>query len=200
MNKGTVKVLILAIGLILLLASLFILIAPEDIEVPRVWTYVAKWGAFTGVALAAVGMWDAVRANKLFAFIFFTFGCGLLQAWTLMLVKALPENGSFQPMVIFNDGGLYFFSTSLVFSSFLTLRSAPGADFSLGSHQSTMGFLLIGPTVLLAVVNYVYVLSQTPALTEPFATQRAYQLACVFCASVYAIYVAVVTGMFKVKT
>lgn len=140
------------------------------------------------------------QVNKFVVFVLLTFGGGLLQAWVLILLKAMPPNGHLNPMLLFTDGGLYFFSTSLVFSSGLSLISAPGAKFSMGTVNLTMTVVSLSVTGLLAVVGYVNVMSQSPIPPDPFIGQWAFQFACAFCASVYALYVAVVTGLLKGKS
>jgi hypothetical protein len=131
-----------------------------------------------------------VRFNKLLSFLGINFGIGLLQSWVLMLVKK-GSPGATDISVIFSDGGLYFFSTSLAASSFYSLASAPGSKLDPGTTNFNFSLFLGGTTVVLALVGYTLAIART----KPF--DQDLQAVCLLCAAVYAFYVAVVTNMFE---
>ncbi|WGG52504.1 hypothetical protein [Rugamonas sp. DEMB1] len=135
--------------------------------------------------------------GKLVLFSFITFGLGLVQAWIAILLVSI-NSGHFYPSRIFSDGGLFFFSASLASSSYLSLRATPNLDISYGSRANVMSLLLMASTYFLALVGYLSQAVKKPECTSfDQGILIAMQIICVFCASVYAFYVAMVSGMLR---
>ncbi|HHC6517486.1 hypothetical protein [Vibrio parahaemolyticus] len=133
--------------------------------------------------------------GKLLSFILVTFGIGLLQIWILLIALVLT-NKPISVHEILGDGGLYFFSTVLALSSFITLTSHK-ADLSYGSTGFNISLIVLGLVTVIAIVAYVSVLTDKIGTPSPFSAQIASQIMCVCLASSYAFYVSTVTGVFK---
>ncbi|MBJ7311656.1 hypothetical protein ACFOLJ_28445 [Rugamonas sp. CCM 8940] len=135
--------------------------------------------------------------GKLVVFSSITFGLGLLQAWIAILLVGIKTE-HFHPARIFSDGGLFFFAASLASSSYLSLRATPNLDTSYGSPANVMSLLLMGWTYFLALVGYLSQAVNTPECPSfDGEVLTAMQIVCVFCASMYAFYVATVSGMLR---
>jgi hypothetical protein len=97
--------------------------------------------------------------------------------------------------VLLGDGGLFFFSTALIFNSLLMLLGAPppallpkGADYVVTA---------LAALVLITVVAiYTSVLTQHLGEPSPFGGQAKLQIAFALVALVYAFYVAARAGQF----
>ena len=137
----------------------------------------------------------SISQGKVLSFIFFTFGAGLLQLWILFLVLYFSgKNPTISNLL--GDGGLYFFSTALAFSSFVGLISHVPLKF--GDLSLNITLLVIGPITLIATISYVSSLfSNIGTQVAPFANQLMPQITCFLLASAYAFYVSTITGVFK---
>lgn len=134
-------------------------------------------------------------SGRILSFGLLTVGGGLLQLWVLYLMAiatgTAPTLGE-----LLGDGGLYFFATSLSFSSFVSLSSSTPIKF--GTNHFNVTILLVGPVTLLAVVMYISVLSGAVGQqASPFSNHILSQLGCTFASLVYGLYVGVVTGFFE---
>lgn len=137
----------------------------------------------------------SISTGKVLSFIFFTFGAGLLQLWILFLVLYFSGRNPTLSNLL-GDGGLYFFSTALAFSSFVALISHTPLKFGDGNLNITL--FVIGPITLIAAISYVSSLfSNIGTQAAPFANQLLPQLACFLLASTYAFYVSTITGVFR---
>jgi hypothetical protein len=139
--------------------------------------------------------------GKFITFLLLTIFGGLLQLWVLwitLFTKAVEENISGPTFAqLIGDGVLFFFATSLVFSSFLTLVDS--RSLKLGSADLNLSLVVIALVLLLATVTYVSVLTSAKAEQNnlPFETHWLQQVICAFAAVAYACYVGTVTGFFR---
>ena len=135
--------------------------------------------------------------NRLIAFLFFTFFCGLLQLWVLFMVLVFLGKVP-SPGALLGDGGLYFFSTSLALSSLASLWQKGPLEYE--STATIISVVCVGITLFLAVVAYVTVLSSDfGKVALPFSTVRhiSSQLACAIVSSSYALYVSKQIGLWE---
>lgn len=129
--------------------------------------------------------------GRILQFIFCTLFFGLLQLWIVLVVGKSPSFGQ-----LFGDGGVFFFATSLLVSSTLSLLDR--GLLRAGSAELTITFVVAAPTFLLAIVTYSAIVSgqfssATPSLT-PFASKAWHQIASGAVATIYAIFTAIRTG------
>ncbi len=136
----------------------------------------------------------SISKGKIFSFAIITLGGGLLQLWILCFMKFQSEH-MLNPSQILGDGALYFFSTSLAFSSFVTLSSF--APIKFGGIHFNCTLLLVMPLTFWSVVDYVSILSKSTKELYPFSNHLTPQICCVIAALVYAFYVCLVTGLFE---
>jgi hypothetical protein len=136
-----------------------------------------------------------IDKGKIVSFVLFTFGAGLLQMWILFFALYF-SNKSPTLEALLGDGGLYFFSTALVYSSLVSLISHTALKF--GDSYLNITFITVSPVTLIAIVAYVSVLfSNIGKLASPFANHIIPQLSCLTLSMTYAFYVATVAGVFK---
>ena len=138
---------------------------------------------------------SSLNFGKLLSFLIFTFGAGLLQLWILLLLLYLKGNPP-SAAELLGDGGLYFFSTSLAFSSFVALTNH--ASIKFGDLHFNVTAIMLFPIIIIAIVAYVSVLSDKIGIAAaPFSNHLLSQFSCLILASIYGFYVATVTGVFK---
>ncbi|MCH7575693.1 MAG: hypothetical protein IIA59_11280 [Candidatus Marinimicrobia bacterium] len=124
-------------------------------------------------------------------------GVGLLQIWVLLMV--LQANGHPAHIEeILGGGGLFFFATSIVVGSALSLF-----DYSppkIGSLDFNMSAICCGVVLLVTVVYYTEVLSGGGvAEPNPFSKHVVQQLFCTSVALWYWYYSGRRTGLFVKK-
>ena len=132
--------------------------------------------------------------GKLITFALANIAGGLVQLWVLVLVLLAKGQAPSIP-VLLGDGGLFFFATSLTFSSFLAL--AEKYNLKTGTWDLNMTIGLGGSVALAAVVFYSVVLSQGTAAPTPLSGHVLPQISCAAAALVYTFYVSVRVGYFS---
>ena len=136
---------------------------------------------------------QSINPSKLATFLVLIFGAGLLQLWILAIFLGFEGNLTDEVARLWGNGGLYFFSTSLVYSSFLTLLKDRPVQY--GSMDMPVSFVSLGLTTLIACIAFVRTLdvgSGAQALGPlPFASNLFSQLTCVAVASSYAFFVGI---------
>jgi len=136
-----------------------------------------------------------MRLGKILSFLVLTVSGGLLQLWVLALMMYAHHEEIYLGSLL-GDGGLFFFSTSLVCTSFLLLANQ--REMILGSADFNVTIILGGSLTLTSVVYYSSVLSGTVGrVTAPFSSHLGVMICCAIIAVVYAFYVAVVTKFFR---
>ena len=136
-----------------------------------------------------------IDKGKIISFVLFTFGAGLLQMWILFFALYFSDKNPTLEALL-GDGGLYFFSTALVYSSLVSLISH--TSFRFGDLHLNITIIAVSPVTLIAIVAYVSVLfSNIGNLASPFSNHIFPQLSCLLLAMAYAFYVATITGVFK---
>ncbi len=137
----------------------------------------------------------SINNGKIVSFILFTFGAGLLQMWILYIALFLDKKNPTLASLL-GDGGLYFFSTALAFSSLVTLITHTSLKF--GDRNLNITLFVIPPITLIAIVAYVSVLfANIGTVASPFSSQILPQITCFLLAAAYAFYVATITGVFS---
>jgi len=118
---------------------------------------------------------------------------GLLQVWVLYL--ALSSMGKEHSLaVLLGDGGLFFFSTSLVVNSILILLAeSPGKPSA--TDLGITGMAVVGSLVT-SIVVYTVVLTSRLGSVAPFHDHIGAQISCTVVALIYAFFVGVRTGYF----
>ena len=135
--------------------------------------------------------------GRVLSFFIITIGGGLLQLWVLSLIL-MTNQSPIRIGDLLGDGGLFFFATSLAFTSFVSLSSKMSIVFGTGQFNVTL--VIVAPITLLAVVVYSTVLSGSLGQkAAPFADHVTAQIACAFAAVIYAFYVCTAIGFFKEK-
>lgn len=137
----------------------------------------------------------SAHLGRIVSFGLIAIGGSLLQIWILLLALS-AINRPVTSGVIFGQGGLFFFATSMVFTSLAALLASGPVRFGTADFNITL--LIVGPITLLVAVVYSSVLSG-PMGTDanPFEAHRSAQLACAFAAVAYAFFVAQKTEIFR---
>ena len=131
--------------------------------------------------------------GKLFLFVISNLVVGLLQVWVLYLALATIGKEHNLP-VLLGDGGLFFFSTSLIVNSTLVLLAqAPG---KLSTVDIVFIVLTIAGSLIGSIVVYAVVLTTRLGTVAPFHDHIGAQLSCACAALVFAFFVGVRTGYF----
>ena len=132
--------------------------------------------------------------GKVIGFLALTVGGGLLQLWVLS-ITLMSTGKTVKISEVLGDGGLFFFSTSLACTSFLSLIDKNSLEF--GSVNFNITLVILTPVSLYAVVSYSSVLSASSGRgAYPFGGHTKPQIICAIAALVYAFYVCTVTGFF----
>jgi hypothetical protein len=131
---------------------------------------------------------------KFVTFVLANVAGGLVQLWVLYLIL-LTLNRSHDIRVLFGDGGLFFFATSLTFNSLLALVEKH--TLRPGTADLNVTLVLAGSVTVSAMVIYSAVLSQGTSTASPFSSHVLAQLSCAIAALVYAFYVSIRTGYFS---
>ncbi len=136
--------------------------------------------------------------GRIISFFFGIIVCGLLQVWVVIIV--LLSSGKpvdFQNVI--GNGGLFFFSTSLVVGSALNLFDKN--PIKLGTVDFNMTMMLCGMVLFLAVSFYMAVLFGIESQNaKPFSGSKIHlltQILCALCAISYWCFVCVRRGMFN---
>ena len=137
-----------------------------------------------------------MQVGRLITFVLGVVGVGLLQLWVLIII--LHARGSpINAKEILGDGGLFFFSTSLVVGSAISLFDTH--DLKIGSRDCNVTLILCGGVLLITVGFYASVLSQDGLKQHPFAQHMLLQIGCTVVAIGYWYYMGVSTGLFIKK-
>lgn len=140
---------------------------------------------------------EIVDYGRLATFLFAVIFGGLLQLW--VLVAILNANGvtvSFESLLA--DGGLFFFATSLVAGSSITLLDEHGVH--VGSIDLLVTLLVGSVLMLVGVVTYTTVMaSAAPGTPSLFQNYIGQQLLCTGVALSYWVYTGKRTGLFVSK-
>ena len=133
--------------------------------------------------------------GRVVSFALLTLGGGLAQLWVFYVILATQSSsGSIDYGVLLGDGGLFFFSTSLVFTSMNTLLGNRSLRFG---SLDMIGTILVCAMMFSAVLLYTSVLAQAPSHSSPpFSGYLLEQIVCSITAVAYAFYVCTVTGFF----
>lgn len=133
--------------------------------------------------------------GRVYSFVLLNIAGGLLQLWVVALMLFVKGSGVTVAQLL-GDGGLFFFATSLAYSSVFSLTNK--YPMTTGTRDFNITLTLVGCVTLLALIVYVSVLSSTPQSgSPPLSGTVFHQIACVTAALVYAFYVSVRTGLFK---
>lgn len=132
--------------------------------------------------------------GKLISYLLLTIGGGLLQLWVLSLI--LVNQGKEVTLEkLLGDGGLLFFSTSLLSTSFLALLEVK--SLKLGTAPLNISVALGLPITIATVVLYTSCLkdiSCPPAL--PLRDHVLEQIICASGSLIYALYVCTTSKFF----
>ena len=144
-----------------------------------------------------------IDLNKVLTLFLFTVIGGLFHILILgiMLLLLNEENWAFkieQFNQIMKSGGLFFFSTSVLFSSFFSLLTH--YDFRLIPKHLNFTLIMCAALVPVTIISYVFILADNFGVIQPdfFQDISIYpQIACSLIALVYAFFVASVTGILR---
>lgn len=141
--------------------------------------------------------------GRFVSLVLLTVGGGLLQLWVTLIL--LAELDSLKVTTLLGDGGVFFFSTSLIYTSILTFLSKK--EFKIGTLSFNLTVPLVASVTLYTVI--VYAVCQVKACvpsaaaetdgmmrTLPFADHWVPQIICGSAAIVYAVYVCTEVGFF----
>jgi len=139
-----------------------------------------------------------MQLGRFFAFFGGVFVGGLLQLWILvMILLAIGHPVSIAE--ILGDGGLFFFATSLVVNSWLSL-----ADYEpmiVGKKDFNITFLCFFGVVIPVIAYYTAILSNGGLdQIRPFGDFVPLQISCLVGAIAYWIYSGIRTGLFVKKS
>ena len=139
-----------------------------------------------------------MQYGRLISFTIFVLFGGLLQIWVLLLILNLKEY-RINVGEVLGDGGLFFFTTSLIIGSAITLHDHnPIKLGSIDFNISLIAFIII---FLPALFCYVVVLSDG-GLTDPnpFSSLVFHQIAYASAAFGYWFFTGLRTGLFVEKS
>nr|WP_321485600.1 hypothetical protein [uncultured Draconibacterium sp.] len=132
--------------------------------------------------------------GRAFSFVSIMLFFGLLNLWILGLISFLKYNTVDWSLLV-ADGGLYFFSVSLVITSALSLFDEKHPK--IGTLNFIITLLCAPPVILLSVVTYVYILTENGVDSSgSFVDLWFTQLLCAFTAIIYWIFSCFQTGVF----
>jgi len=139
---------------------------------------------------------------KIIRFLFFTFILGLIQLWTIALIMLfVTKNVNLD--ILLRDGGIFFFSSSLIFNScYILYEKGVHNHFSNNFLiQFTKTFGIIIPIIVLFLIIVIYCTVFSTSLEKnkfpKFIGIYSYlQIIILFIAMAYSIFVSAITGMF----
>lgn len=138
----------------------------------------------------------SVSGEKVAMFFLATVVIGVFQLWVIVLVllamKKTPDID-----VLLGDGGLFFFTTSLLATSGLKLFEKQATDRRDIICSVVVGLVVFVPAIVFYSVVMAMHFNHPSVEGSPFAGMVWPQFGCGFVAVAYAVYVAVRTGMFR---
>lgn len=139
-----------------------------------------------------------VSINRVVSFLVLVVVGGLSQLFLVAFLRALSGEAT-DLAVLLKDGGLYFFATSLLASSFFSL--ADKGEMSTGSPDFVITILIVPIVALMSVSAYSqgFERSLPPPVGSASPHLVATQLCCATGSVIYAIYAAYSTGLFWAK-
>ena len=117
---------------------------------------------------------------------------GLFQVWISVI-----DNWNFDINRALGNGGLFFFSTSLVVSSSIELHDEKG--LKIGNRDFLFGLITGVPVFAISLVTYTRGISDELIKAQTFIETPQQQSVVVLLSIVYWIYVGFRTGKFKQK-
>lgn len=138
-----------------------------------------------------------MQLGRFLSFFIGVFFIGLLQLWILFMVL-LAIGHPIRISEILGDGGLFFFSTSLLTNSMLSLADFKPIKF--GSKEFIVTLLALLGVILPVIVYYTAILSNG-GLSEPrpFGDIVPLQIGCLLGAVVYWFFSGIIVGIFVKK-
>ncbi|MBF0379861.1 MAG: hypothetical protein HQL69_02520 [Magnetococcales bacterium] len=136
-----------------------------------------------------------MNISKVTLYLFFVFILGLAQSWALMIVlwyKSHPVSLDY----LLKDGGIFFFSTSLVYTSFFSLFDR----LKLQTIDKLISSAAITIVSFLSVIGYSIEISESLILNIPYEFIGRYgtgQIVCICVAGIYGFYSAAKLGVFR---
>ncbi len=138
-----------------------------------------------------------MQLTRLITFLLVLVGGGLLQIWVILGV-VLYQGDSITLSEILADGGLLFFSSSLISASAIHLFDHQKPD--AGSIDTLFSIVTIGLVFIITIVFYTASLASGEfAGARSFSDHINTQLACVGMAISYWIFCGFRTGLFVKK-
>ncbi|MDO9069573.1 MAG: hypothetical protein Q7W05_14115 [Deltaproteobacteria bacterium] len=138
------------------------------------------------------------RFGKFITYVGLNIFLGLIQLWVVAIILWIDPSVALSWTVLLRDGGLYFFSSSLVLSSVYSLFSYNNV-MKVGSVELNTTIFLACPVLLLASIGYAVFFTRTQINALPIS-EFAHSLAQLVCASsalAYAVFCADSTGQLK---
>ncbi|MBF0283407.1 MAG: hypothetical protein HQL51_03015 [Magnetococcales bacterium] len=132
--------------------------------------------------------------KKLFLFMFVMVGVALLQIWVIMLVYYVNNKEILLEQII-KDGSLFFFSTSLVYSSLFSRVPSKVRNHDV----PILDWIIVGGVTFLVLVSYgsEFATSLAEKRSAEFVGQYyKIQIACTFMSIYYAMHVQNKIGAF----
>jgi|GEM_PF-3910283 len=138
-----------------------------------------------------------MSVNKLTVFLLFLVGGGLLQYWIPIFIA--PAAGQTAGIgFVFQNGGLFFFATSVLAMNFYTLLHEFGLSLYKRDWWMSMVFCFAPGLYFVSFCSWALVSGMlNQKLPINYEAQFALQIWALVTAIVYAVYVGFVTGRLK---
>jgi hypothetical protein len=139
---------------------------------------------------------------RLSSFVLLTIIGGLLQLWVVCILIAMKGDLVLDFTKILSDGSLFFFSTSMVYSSWFSLSSTR-QQHTTQTPSFVMTIFSVGLVTVLSLVAYSISAYENIRGSDspPFPANNYLfaQIVCAIISVIYTFYVCAVTGLFAAE-